>query len=104
DPHILFREKPGTSTGNPAARTAKRPMFPPCSSVIDPQPVTTSSTRSELMSFRPTSAFKTGVRISSGGGSEKAHLRLPVAVRRSSTIKPSDSTYLSIPLQFVVYF
>src|SRR5947208_11556563 len=87
--HIRFTPVPGTDSGNPAIKGARRPMFNPCSSTWVTQPRTTSSTNLGSIPARSTSALSAKAAKSSGLQSFKAPPRFPMGVRTAPTITAS---------------
>src|SRR5581483_9404152 len=86
EPHWRSTVVDGTDSGNPAARTALRPMFTACAPTCMTQPMITSSTSAGSRSLRCTSAFSVSAARSAGCQPESLPLRLPPAVRTASTI------------------
>src|SRR2546421_7873150 len=87
--HIRFTLVPGTDSGNPAIKGARRPMFNPCPSTCVTQPRITSSTNLGSIPVRSTSALSAKAAKSSGLQSFKAPPRFPMGVRTAPTITAS---------------
>src|SRR6266566_1160450 len=87
--HIRFTLVPGTDSGNPAIKGARRPMFKPCSSTWVTHPRMTSSTNLGSIPARSTSARSAKAAKSSGLQSFKAPPRFPMGVRTAPTITAS---------------
>ena len=77
---------PGTLSGQPAAKTALRPMLVDCSPVCITQPITTSSMMPGSIPVRSTSAFIVSAMRSTGCQSFNLPLRRPSGVRMASTM------------------
>ena len=85
----------GTDSGQPAARTALRPILNACSPTWETQPVTTSSTIDGSRSLRSCSALRTWAPRSVGCQSLSLPLRRPAGVRTTSTMTASCMRSLS---------
>src|SRR3989441_1668397 len=87
--HIRFTLVPGTDSGNPAIKGARRPMFRPCSSTWVTHPRITSSTNLGSIPARSTRDLNAKAARSSGLQSFKAPPRFPIGVRTAPTITAS---------------
>ena len=87
--HIRFTLVPGTDSGNPAIKGARRPMFSPCSSTWVTHPRMTSSTNLGSIPARSTRDLNAKAARSSGLQSFKAPPRFPIGVRTAPTITAS---------------
>src|SRR2546430_1523718 len=87
--HIRFTLVPGTDSGNPAIKGARRPMFSPCSSTWVTHPRMTSSTNLGSIPARSTRDLNAQAARSSGLQSFKAPPRFPMGVRTAPTITAS---------------
>ena len=84
EPQKRFSVTPGTSIGQPAASTAARAMFAPCSPVSVTQPTITSSTSCGSIPVRSTIAFIGTVKRSIGWTPARLPFRRPRGVRQAS--------------------
>src|SRR5438309_9395178 len=91
EPQNRFTVVPGTSTGRPAASTAPRAMFMPCSPTCVTHPMITSSTSSGLTPARSSAPVSVRASRSTGCNAASAPLRLPRAVRTASTMIASPT-------------
>src|SRR5438552_1096988 len=91
EPQNRFTVVPGTSTGRPAASTAPRAMFMPCSPTCVTHPMITSSTSSGLTPARSSAPVSVRASRSTGCNAVSAPLRLPRAVRTASTMIASPT-------------
>ena len=88
-PHWRSTLVAGTDSGNPAASTALRPMFRPCSPTCMTQPMMTSSTSAGSRLLRSTNAFRHSAARSTGCqllSLPLSFLPRPPPVRTASTI------------------
>src|SRR3712207_7861035 len=89
DPHWRSIVVPGTDSGQPAARTALRPMLNVCSPTWLTQPQNTSSTTAGSMPDRSASAFSTCADRSTAWTPASPPPRLPTGVRTAAQMTAS---------------
>src|SRR5689334_2651837 len=89
EPQNRFTVVPGISIGSPAASTAPRATFMPCSPTWVTQPMITSSTSCALTLARSIAPLRVRASRSTGCSADSAPLRLPRAVRNASTMTAS---------------
>ncbi len=86
EPHCRSTVVAETETGQPAASTAIRPTFQPCSPIWVTQPICTSSISAGSRPCRPTRPFRTCAARSSPRSTDRAPFLRPIGARTASTM------------------
>ena len=89
EPHCRSTVVADTSTGQPAASTAMRPTFQPCSPICVTQPICTSSISAGSRSCRAIRPFSTCAARSSPRITDSVPFLRPIGERTASTMKAS---------------